>query len=454
MDSFSALQSFLIFHNSLYINMLRVQQRFGTLIALYQYMDIPRKSQTKLRWIRRVIVGLVLFGAVGGISWYTAHLKPASPSVERANVWIDTVRRGPMVLQVRGMGRLTLEEIRWIPAAVDGRVEKLLVAPGARVEPETVLIELSNPQLEHETLDAEWVWRMAETALDELEVKLEGQRLTRSAEMARIESEHQQASLNYEATEELARDGLVPGQELRLKKAAVDQLVIRLETERRQTEISQKSDRAQLAVQRVRVDQARAIYELRRGQLEQLKVRAGMDGVLQQLPVEVGQRIGTGSNLARVANPARLKAEISIAETQARDIQLGQEVAVDTRNGIVPGKVARIDPAVKDGAVTVDVRLEGALPRGARPDLSVDGTVVLERLDDVIYVGRPVQSGEDGKISLFKLDGDGRYATRVTVRLGRSSVNVVEVREGLVPDDQVILSDMAGQDGVDRIQLR
>jgi len=239
-----------------------------------------------------------------------------------------------------------------------------------------------------------------------------------------------------------------------MKKAAADQLERDLGTARRQREISRESDRAQLAVQRVRADQARVRYELRRRQREQLKVRAGVEGVLQQLPVDVGQRVGAGTNLARVANPARLKAEIGISETQARDVQLGQAVKVDTRNGVVAGEVARIDPAVKDGAVTVDVRLDGELPRGARPDLSVDGTVVLERMEDVVYMGRPVQGEAGGKLSLFKLDGDGRHAVRVPVRLGRVSVNAVEVREGLSPGDQVILSDMAGQDGVDRILLK
>jgi HlyD family secretion protein len=416
-------------------------------------MDIPRKSQVRLRWIRRIILGFILLGAIGGLSWYVSRLKPAAPTVDRANIWIDTVKRGPMLRQVRGLGKLVPEEIRWVPAATEGRVEKKLLEAGARVTRDTILLELSNPQLEQETLNAEWDWKAAETSYADLKVKLESQQLTQTAETARIESEYQKAVLGYDAYLELARDGLVPNLDLKLKKATAEQLAESLQIEKQRLKINQESSRAQLAVQRTRIDQAQALYGLRKSQRDQLKVRAGVEGVLQQLPVEVGQRVALGANLARVANPGKLKAELNIAETQAKDIQLGQEVSVDTRNGIIPGRVSRIDPAVKDGTVTVDVRLEAELPKGARPDLSVDGTIVLEKLEDVVYVGRPVQGQPDSLVSIFKLDRDGKHAARVSVKLGRSSVNTIEVKEGLKPGDQVILSDMAEQDGSDRIRL-
>ena len=398
-------------------------------------------------------MSVIFLGAIGGLSWYLSHLKPAAPTVDRANVWIDTVKRGPMLRQVRGLGKLVPEEIRWVPAVTEGRVEKMLLEAGARVSSGSVLLELSNPQLEQETLDAEWNWKAAETSYDDLKVKLESQHLTQIAETARIESEYQKAVLGYEANLELAKDGLVPDLDLKLKKATAEHLAQSLQIEKQRLNINQESNRAQLAVQKTRIDQARALFALRKSQLDQLKVRAGVEGVLQQLPVEVGQRVAMGTNLARVANPGKLKAELSIAETQAKDIQLGQEASVDTRNGIIPGKVSRIDPAVKDGTVTVDVRLEAELPRGARPDLSVDGTIVLEKLEDVIFVGRPVQGQPDSLISIFKLDRDCKHAARVSVKLGRSSVNTIEVKEGLKPGDQVILSDMAEQDGYDRIRL-
>ena len=416
-------------------------------------MDIPRKSQARLRWIRRIVLGVILLGAVGGLSWYVSRLKPAAPTVDRANIWIDTVKRGPMLRQVRGLGKLVPEEIRWVPASTEGRVEKKLLEAGARVTRDTILLELSNPQLEQETLNAEWDWKAAETSYADLKVKLESQQLTQTAETARIESEYQKAVLGYEAYLALARDGLVPNLDLKLKKATAEQLAQSLQIEKQRLKINQESNRAQLAVQRTRIDQAQALYALRKSQRDQLKVRAGVEGVLQQLPVEVGQRVALGANLARVANPDKLKAELNIAESQAKDIQLGQEVSVDTRNGVIPGRVSRIDPAVKDGTVTVDVRLEEELPKGARPDLSVDGTIVLEKLENVVYVGRPVQGQPDSLVSIFKLDRDGKHAARVSVKLGRSSVNTIEVKEGLKPGDQVILSDMAEQDGSDRIRL-
>jgi HlyD family secretion protein len=416
-------------------------------------MDIPRKSHARLRLIRRILYVAIILAAVGGISWYVSRLKPAAPTVDRATVWIDTVKRGPMLRQVRGLGKLVPEEITWVPAVTEGRVEKKLLEAGARVTPDTILLELSNPQLEQETVSVEWDWKAEESSYADLKVRLEREQLTQTADMAKLESDYEQAKLRYEANSLLHKDGLISTLDLKRDEANVRQLANRLEIEKKRLDINKESIAAQLAERQTRINQRRALYTLRKSQLDQLKVRAGVDGVLQMLSAEVGERVAPGTNLARVANPNKLKAELNIAETQAKDIQLGQEVSIDTRNSVIPGRVSRIDPAVKDGTVTVDVRLEGDLPKGARPDLSVDGTIVLERLEDVVYVGRPVQGQPDSQISIFKLDPEGKRAERVTAKLGRSSVNTMEVIEGLKPGDQVILSDMAAQDGFDSIRL-
>ena len=417
-------------------------------------MDIPRKSQARKRLIRRALIGVVLLGAIGGISWYLQRLQPAAPGVDRATVWIDTVKRGEMIRQVRGIGTLVPLEIRWLPAVTDGRVEQKPVLPGARVSADTVLLVLSNPQLELEKLNAEWDWKAAESAYVDLKVKLENQQLAQEAEAARIRSDHSQATLRAEADENLAKLGLIPDLTLKLDKVTAQELGNRLDIERKRLEANKDSIRAQLEVQRVKVEQMKAVYELKKSQFDQLRVRAGVSGVLQLLPVEVGQRVTPGTNLARVADPTKLKAELKIPETQAKDVQIGQSASVDTRNGIIPARVIRVDPSVISGTRTVDVALLGELPKGAVPDLSVDGTIELERLTDVIYVGRPVQGQAESLITLFKLDPETGEANRVQVKLGRSSVNAIEVREGLKPGDQVILSDMSAQDSFNRIRLR
>ena len=416
-------------------------------------MDIPRKSQGRRRLIKRILYGAIILCGVGGLSRYVMLLKPAAPSVDRATIWIDTVKRGQMLRQVRGLGTLVPEQIRWVPAVTEGRVEQRLVMPGARIKADTIILELSNPQLQQETLNAEWDWKAAQTSYADLKVKLESQQLNQEAEAARIESEYNQAALRHEADAELAKLGLVPELNVRLEKVTAEQLANRLRIEKQRLAIDKESVKAQLAVQEVKVAQLKAVHELKRSQLNQLKVRAGVAGVLQLLPVEVGQRVSPGTNLARVADPRKLKAELKIAETQAKDIQIGQVSSIDTRNGIIAGRVMRIDPSVQNGTRTVDVALEGELPKGAVPDLSVDGTIVLENLSDVVFVGHPVQGQPDSQVGLFKLDPDGRTAVRVTVKLGRSSVSTIEIREGLKPGDQVILSDMTAQDGNDRIRL-
>lgn len=416
-------------------------------------MDIPRQGHSRRRLVHRIVLGVIGIGGIGGISWYVSRLKPADPEQARAEVWIDTVKRGAMLRQVKGLGSLVPEEIRWVPAATEGRVESKVVQAGAQVSASTILIELSNPQLEQETLNAEWDWKAATTSYDDLKVKLERDQLTQEAETARIQSEYSQAVLRHEADAQLAKDGLVPELNVRLEKETANQLAHRLQIEKKRLEINKDSIRAQLAVQQAKVEQLKALYRLKKSQLAQLKVRAGVAGVLQLIPIEVGQRVTAGANLARVANPRKLKAELKIPETQAKDVKLGQVSSIDTRNGVIPGRVIRIDPAVQNGTVTVDVGLDGEMPAGARPDLSVDGTIVLEELRDVVFVGRPVQGQPESQVGLFRLDADGKYALRISVKLGRISVNTIEIREGLKPGDQVILSDMSRHDGFDRVRL-
>ena len=420
-------------------------------------MDIPRKGAARQRMIRRIIyVGIVAL-LVPAITVGLGKLKPAAPSVERGTVLIDTVKRGGLLRDVRGLGTLVAEEVLWIPATTQGRVEKILVRPGTAVKPETLLLEMSNPVLEQETLDAEYQLKSAEANSTDLKVKLESQRLTQQAETARVQSEHQRAKLQADKDEEMGKLGLSPDLTVKLSRALANELANRQQIEQKRLDISGESIEAQLAAQRVQVDQKRALWELKKRQVEELKVRAGTIGVLQQLghttPIEVGQQVAPGTILAKVAQPWKLKAELKIAETQAKDILLGQVATVDTRNGIIPGKVSRIDPAAQNGTVTVDVKLEGELPQGARPDLSVDGTVQLEKLDNVVYVGRPVFGQAQSLVTLFKLEADNRTANRVQVKLGRTSVNTVEIVEGLRPGDQVILSDMSAWDAHDRIKL-
>jgi HlyD family secretion protein len=416
-------------------------------------MDIPRPSMARQRRIKRVLYSLLGLIVIVGISLGLSRLKPAAPTVEWGTVWPDTVKRGPMLVKVHGLGTLVPEEIRWIPALTEGRVERLRLLPGADVRPDTILLELTNPQLELELLDAESQWKAAEAGYIDLQVRLEREQLDQKAAAARVQAEYNQAALRADRDELLAREGLTPDITLRLSKLTASELSNRYEIEKKRLEIYSESVKAQLAVQKAKVEQFRALYELKKNQVEALNVRAGTEGVLQQLPVQVGQLVAPGTNLARVAEPKRLKAELKVAETQAKDIINGQPAIIDTRNGTIAGHVSRIDPAATNGTVTVDVALDGELPKGARPDLSVDGTIELERLDDVLYVGRPVQVQPESQVTLFKVEPGGRGATRVKVKLGRSSVNTIEVLEGLNIGDQVLLSDMSAWDGYDRIQF-
>jgi HlyD family secretion protein len=415
-------------------------------------MDIARPSQAVHKRRIRILIGGGGLLAVALITLGLSRLQPAAPTVERGSVWIDTVRRGPMLRQVRGLGTLVPEEIRWIPALSEGRVERILVQPGTPVKRDTVLLELSNPQIDLDALDTAWQLKAAEAETINLKVQLESQRLDQAAASATIEANQKQARLQADADEELAKQGLVSTLNLKISQSRADELTIRLEIEKRRLEINSEAVQAQLAVQEARLEQLRALAALKRRQVEGLRVRAGIDGVLQQLPVQVGQQIAPGATLAKVTVPGRLKAELRIAETQAKDILIDQKAAIDTRNGIVPGRVMRIDPAVENGTVKVDVALEGPLPKGARPDLSVDGTIELERLADVLQVGRPAFGQEQSTVGLFRLNGTGE-AARVQVKLGRSSVNLVEIVDGLKEGDQVVLSDTSAWDAFDRIRL-
>jgi len=417
-------------------------------------MDIARPSNARKKRIRQIIYGGVLLLAVALVSFGLSRLKPAAPTVERAVIWPDTVKRGPMIRQVRGLGTLTPEDIRWIPATTQGRVERIILRPGTAVKADSVILELTNPTLEQQLQDAALKLAAAEAGLTNLKVQLQNDLLQTRASAASIEGEYQKAQMNAEMKEALSKDKLVSDLELKQAKVDAEQLKVRTAIAKEQLASKAASTAAQLAVQQSTVDQARALLQLTRQQRDELKVRAGLDGMLQLVPVEVGQQVAPGTNLARVANPSRLKAEIKIAETQTKDIQIGQKAEVDTRNGIVEGRVVRIDPSVQNGTRTVDVTLTGDLPKGAVPDSSVDGTIELERLNDILYMGRPAFGQDQSVVGLFKVGSDGSTAERTQVKLGRSSVNTIEVLSGLKVGDQVILSDMSAYDAYDRIRLK
>jgi HlyD family secretion protein len=416
-------------------------------------VDIARPATVaRKKKIRKIAIGASLLVAVVLITIAVSRLKPAAPSVDRATVWVDTVKRGEMLRQVRGSGTLVPEEIRWIPATTSGRVEKIVLRPGASVTPETVILELSNPDLQQSVKEAQLAYQSAKANFENRKAELESGLLSQQSEVAGIKAQYNNAALNLEANETLAKEGLISKIQLKQSQTATDELKNRLTIAEQRLAMTTAGVKSQIAPQEAAVDQTRAAYELRVRQLDDLKVKAGMTGVLQLVPVERGAQVAPGTNLARVADPTNLKAELRIAETQTKDIRIGQIAEVDTRNGVVKGKVARIDPAASGGTVGVDVFLEGALPPGARPDLSVDGTIQLEKLSNVIYVGRPAFGQENSTVSLFKVGADGE-ATRTNVKLGRSSVNQIEIVEGLQPGDQVILSDMSAQDAFDRIRI-
>ena len=415
-------------------------------------MDVPRPHIARQKRKRRLIIAAASVLGIILITVVVSRLKPAAMSVDRAAVWVDTVKRGPMLRQVRGLGTLLPEDIRWIAAAKDGRVEKIVVRPGAHIEPDTLLVELSSPDLQQAARDAELQEKGAEAELTTLRATLQRELLTQESTSAQVHSEFEQAKMEAETNDKLKQNGLIADLEYKTSIIKRDELANRDAIEEKRLVFARDSIEPQLAAKQAAVEQLKASAEMRMNEVENLHVRAGMTGVLQQLPVEVGQRVTPGTNIARVADPTKLKAQIKIAETQAKDIQINQPASIDTRNGIIPGHVIRVDPAVEQGTVTVDVALDGALPKGARPDLSVDGTIELERLDNVLYVGRPAFAQDGATVGVFKLASNGE-AVRMPVHFGRSSVNTIEILDGLKEGDQVILSDTSAYDSHDRIRL-
>jgi len=416
-------------------------------------MDLPRESEARKRRRRRLLSIVAGSVAVLLITLVLSRLGPAAPAVERATVWADTVKRGPMVREVRGLGTLVPEDILWIPAVTDGRVKRRLL-PGIVVKADTVLLELTNPELEQAALDAEWQLKQAVADFNSLKARLDSQLLDQRVTAATVQSDYQQARLTAEKDEALVKLGLQSELNLKLSAAKAVAFTTQNQIETERVKVLSNSIEAQLAAQQAKIEQLRALYALKRSQLDSLRVRAGAEGVLQEVPVEVGQRLAAGTILAKVAQPAHLKAQLKIAETQAKDVQLGQKASIDTHNGVIAGHVVRIDPSVINGTRTVDVKLDDLLPPGAVPDLSVDGTITIERLSDVLYVGRPTLGQPNSKTTLFKLVNDGKEAVRVPVMLGRASVSTIEIVEGLNPGDEIILSDMSRWDGFDRIRLQ
>ncbi|HXP08266.1 MAG TPA: efflux RND transporter periplasmic adaptor subunit [Acidobacteriaceae bacterium] len=418
-------------------------------------MDISRpdlKAKKRKRQVLTIAVGVVVLAVV---TFLVMRLKPAAPTVDRSVVWTDTVKRGPMVRQVRGLGTLVPREdaIRQIPAQTEATVVRILVLPGSTVKPDTVLLELADPQATQQALDAELALKGARADLSNIQVKVQSDLMAQKSAAATVSADYNQAQRQAKTDKALFGLGVISGLAYNSSQGKADELTTRNKLEEQTININEKAVESQVAVQQAKVDQAQAIYDLKRQQLEALRVRAGISGVLTSLPMAVGQHVTMGTMLAQVVQPNQLKAQLKIPETQARDIQLGQPASIDTHNGIADGKVTRIDPAVVNGTVTVDAELVGTLPDGLRTDLSVDGTIDLERMKDVLYVGRPAFGNENSTITLFRLDPDAKGAVRVPVKVGRASVNAIQVIEGLHEGDTVILSDMSRYDTADRIRL-
>ena len=416
-------------------------------------MDVPREGVAAKKRKRRIII--ISASAVGLIlaTFALSRLKPAAPSVDRSSVWIDTVKRGPMVRQVRGLGTLVPEEIRWIPANTEGSVEKILIWPGTKVEPGDVILELTSPELEQSAHDAELQAKAAEAELATMRATLQREYLDQESKTTAAHSAYEQAKMERQTNDQLAKNGLVADLVYKTSKIKEEECAKGAEIEQKRLAFAHDSIEPQLASKQAAVDQANQLAKLKLNQVEALHVKAGMAGVLQVLPVQIGQRVKIADNLARVADPSKLKAQIKIAETQAKDIQPNQQATIDTRNGVVKGHVKRVDPAVEQGTVTVDVAFDEEMPKGARPDLSVDGTIELERLDNVVFVGRPAFGQENNTVGMFKLVAGSNEAVRTPVKLGKSSVNTIEILSGLNPGDQVILSDTSAWDSHERIRL-
>ncbi len=418
-------------------------------------MDISRPDLKVRRQRRSWTFAAVALVAVAAVAFFVVRLKPAVPSVERSAIWTDTVKRGPLVRQVRGPGTLVPREdrIRLIPAETEATVVRIRVLPGAKVTPDTVVMDLVDPTLTQQLLDAQLTLKGAEADYQNTRAKVESDLMTQRAGAATVGADQQQAALQAQTDKSLYDLGVISGLTYSASKGKSDELKERDDLEKQRLKLNQATITTQLAVSQAKVEQAKAMLALKQKQLDALSVKAGIDGVLVDLPHQVGEHVAPGITLAKVVQPDQLKASLKIAETQARDIQIGQPAEIDTHNGVIPGKVQRIDPAVQNGTVTVDVELAGALPQGARPDLSVDGTIDLDRMADVVYVGRPALGNENGTISLFRLSPDGTTAVKVPVKVGRASVNSIQVLEGLQPGDTVVLSDMSRWDANDRLRI-
>jgi HlyD family secretion protein len=417
-------------------------------------MDVPRNpSHKRNKLIKRlVLIGLAVV-AISGITYAAYHLQPAAPTVEWGTIWPDTVKRGPMIVQVRGIGTLVPLEVLFIPAENAGRVERIYIRPGTLVNTDSVILTLTNPELLNDALAAEFNLKEAQAAYTDLKVQLQSQGFDKEAAASQVNSDYQQAKLKADRDQKLADAGLLPDVELKLSVAQAEELAEKDALEKKRMKIIDSSVKAQLDAQEVKIEQLKALYELKKKEVDQLNVRAGTPGVLVDLPVEVGQQIAAGAVLAKVTQPSKLKAQIKITETEAKDVLVGQKASIDTHNGVIPGHVIRIDPAAVNGSVLVDVALDGELPQGARPDQSVDGTVELEHLADVLQVGRPTIGQPHSTVTLFKITPDEKYASRVTVKLGLASVNTIQVLDGLKVGDMVVLSDMNQWDSHDRIRF-
>jgi HlyD family secretion protein len=418
-------------------------------------MDIKRAPKSKIKKkIRTALMIVIGIAAIGGITYGLTKLKPAAPTLDPSTAVIETVKRGEMVRDGRGNGTLVPELTRWVPAPTDGRVEKILLKAGVEVDPSTVIAELSNPQLEQQAADTDLQVKAAQADQENLKVKLESDTMTQKAAIATINAQYSQAKLQLDADEVLAKQGLVADLVLKISRVNVQDLANRLKVEQERLAVNAKSTKAQLNAAASRLDQLRALAVLKRKQVDDLKVRAGSGGVLQQVLVTEGQQVTPGTNIARVADPASLKAVLRVAETQISGVRVGQPVVVDTRNGLIQGTVSRIDPAAREGTFEIDATLVGPLPPSARPDLSVDGTIELERLQNVLKVGRPAFGQAQQTIGMFVLSPDGTEAERRSVKLGRNSVSQIEILDGLKEGDRVIISDTTALDSYNRIRLR
>jgi HlyD family secretion protein len=416
-------------------------------------MDVKREGVAKKKMIHRVLYLVVIAAAVALAAWRVGQLKPAVPVVEAATIWPDTVKRGPLVREVRGLGTLVPEDILWIQAAFDSQVSRIRARSGDDVKPNTVLLVLSNPQMEADAVDYEWQTKQAEANLADLRVKLQSQAFDQQSAVATAQGELKQADITKDKEEQLFKAQLEPEMNVKLAQAKWEQASSKFQMEKQKLDIMKESVQAQIDSQKVQIEKLRATYQLKKSQVGELTIRADIRGRVQEMTLQVGQRVKPGDVLAKLAQPRKLMARLQIPETQAKDIVMGQKASIDTRNGVIRAHVVRIDASIVNGTRAVECKLDGPLPKGAVPDLSVDGTIEIERLTDVLFVGRPVFAQPNSPGTLFRIDADGKGAERIAVRFGRASVNAIEIADGLKAGDRVILSDMAGQEQASRVRL-